>query len=171
MKKSSPVEATLLFTSALYHKQEYFTAVKETLYGLFGEIALESPAMAWDNSEYYKEELGWPITRNFLFFKNTIDPLVLPDIKLATNKLEEDFSINGKRNINLDPGYMTLSKVVLASTKNYSHRLYIGKGIFAELTLVHTKGSYRPQMFTYRDYAAAECIKVFEGARNLLKQA
>ena len=169
MKKSSPVEATLLFTGALYHKKEYYTAVKESLSGLFGEIAFESPAMAWDNSDYYREELGWPITRTFIFFKDKIDPLILPDIKLATNKIEEEFSINNKRNINLDPGYMTLSKVVLASTKNYSHRLYIGKGIFAELTLVHTKGSYQPQMFTYRDYAAAECIKVFEAARKLLK--
>lgn len=169
MKKTSPVEATLLFSSALYHKEEYFAVVKENLSGLFGEIALESPAMAWDNSDYYREELGWPITRSFMFFRNKIDPLRLPDIKLATNEMEEALSINGKRNINIDPGYMTLSKVVLASTKNYSHRLYIGKGIFAELTLVHTKGSYQPQMFTYRDYAAAECIKIFEGARKLLR--
>lgn len=169
MKKSSPVEATLLFASALYHKKEYFTAVKEKLSGLFGAIALEGPAMQWDNSDYYREELGWPITRTFIFFKDKIDPLILPDIKLAANKLEEDFSTNGKRDINIDPGYMTLSKVVLASTKNYSHRLYVGKGIFAELTLVHAKGSYQPQMFTYRDYAAAECIKVFENARKLLK--
>jgi hypothetical protein len=169
MKRSSPVEATILFAGTLYQNPEVFLLAKEELKGFFGEIAIESPDLEWKNSEYYRDELGWPITRTFLFFRDRIDPLRLPEIKQTTDEIEERLSTGGKRKINIDPGYMTLSKVVLASTKNYSHRLYIGKGIFAELTLVNTKGRYRPHLFTYRDYASEACIEIFGKARELLK--
>lgn len=169
MKKSSPVEPTLLFTGMLYNKKEYFTAAKEKLIGLFGDIAMESSSLDYNHSGYYRDELGWPITRVFIFFKDKTDPLRLPDIKHITNSIEEELSTDGKRNINIDPGYMTLSKVVLASTKNYSHRIFIGKGIFAEVSLVHVKGRYQPHLFTYRDYASDECREIFEQARSFLR--
>lgn len=137
---------------------------------LFGGIAIESPDINYSHSDYYRDELGWPIIRTFIFFSNKMDPLVLPDIKLLTNSIEEELSTCGKRNINIDPGYMTLSKVVLASTKNYSHRIYIGKGIFAEVTLVHVKGGYQPHLFTYRDYAGTTVRNLFGEARKSLKK-
>lgn len=170
MKRSSPVEPTILFAGALYNNRDHFVKVRERLRALFGEIAMESPDMNYNHSDYYRDELGWPITRRFIFFRDKIDPLLLPDIKLVTNSIEEELSADGKRNINIDPGYMTLSKVVLASTKNYSHRIYIGKGIFAEVSLVHVKGGYQPHLFTYRDYASDECRKIFEQARKFLKE-
>ena len=170
MKRSSPVEPTILFAGALYNNRDYFVKVRERLRSLFGEIAMESPDMNYSHSDYYRDELGWPITRRFIFFRDKIDPLLLPDIKLITNSIEEELSADGKRNINIDPGYMTLSKVVLASTKNYSHRIYIGKGIFAEVSLVHVKWGYQPHLFTYRDYASDECRKIFEQARKFLKE-
>lgn len=169
MKRSSPVEPTLLFAGTLYHNKEFYVTVRERLKVLFGGIALESPDISYSHSDYYRDELGWPIVRKFLFFSNKIDPLALPDIKLLTNNIEEDLSTCGKRNINIDPGYMTLSKVVLASTKNYSHRIYIGKSIFAEVTLVHFKGEYQPHIFTYRDYAGRTIRSLFGEARQFLK--
>lgn len=169
MKKSSPVEATQLFVGALYSKPDFFITVRERLKMNFGDIVMESPEINYTHSDYYRDELGWPLTRKFIFFGNKIDPLSLPDIKHSTNTLEEALASSGNRNINIDPGYMTLSKVVLASTKNYSHRLYIGKGIFAELTLVHVKGRYRPHLFTYRDYASDECAQIFAAARKFLR--
>ena len=159
----------MLFAGTLYHDGDCFRKAKEELIKAFGEIAMESPPLAWDVSDYYRDELGWPITRTFIFFKERIDPLALPDIKCFTNDLEERLSIEGRRTVNVDPGYMTLSKVVLASTKNYSHRLYIGKGVFAELSLVHMKGKYQPHLFTYSDYANEASLKIFEEARKLLK--
>lgn len=169
MKKSSPVEATMLFVGALYSEPDFFVTARERLKILFGDIFMESHEINYAHSDYYRDELGWPLTKKFIFFGDKIDPLRLPDIKLSTNALEEQLSSAGNRNINLDPGYMTLSKVVLASTKNYSHRLYMGKGIFVELTLVHVKGKYRPQLFTYKDYASDECVEIFATARKSLR--
>jgi hypothetical protein len=168
MKKSSPPEPALLFVGTLYHKKEYLIASKEKLTGLFGEIIMESQSLDWDYSDYYKDELGWPIKRAFVFFKNNINPEALADIKLMTNDIEQQLAIGGKRNINLDPGYLTPSKVVLASTKNYSHRLCIGRGIYAEVTLIYKDNRYQPHLFTYRDYASDAYREIFAQARELL---
>ena len=125
--------------------------------------------MPWDYSDYYKAELGTPIRRKFIFFRKTIDPGTLCDIKLRTNDIEELLSTEGKRNMNLDPGYLTPYSVVLASTKNYAHRIYIGKGIYAEVTLLFRDNRYQPYLFTYRDYASDEYAELFGRARNFLR--
>ena len=132
---------------------------------------MESQPLPWEYSDYYKEELGWPIRRRFLFFRNMINRESLSDIKLATSEIEERLSTGGKRNINLDPGYLTPYNMILASTKNYSHRIYIGKGIFAEVTLVYKDKDrrYQPHLFTYRDYASDAYAEIFSRARKLLK--
>ena len=168
MGKSSVPEDTFLFVAALYRKEEYLSLAREKLAERFGGIIMETTPIPWDHSRYYAEELGRPIKRVFIFFKSRIDPLSLAGIKLATNELEQQFSTEDKRNINLDPGYLTSSKVVLASTKNYSHRIYLGKGIFAEVTLVYIDGRYRPHLFTYRDYASDAYAGIFEDAKKLL---
>ena len=170
MGSPSPPDPALLFIGTLYRSKEYFSEAREKLEASFGEIAFESPASHWDYSEYYKEELGSPITRTFIFFRDLINPEALPGIKLFTNNLEQQMSSDGKRNINLDPGYLTRYQVVLASTKNYAHRIYLSKGIYAEVTLIHKDGKYCPHLFTYRDYASDEYIQLFERARVLLKE-
>lgn len=170
MRRHSLPEPAILFAGILYRNEEYFSRAKLLLREKFGMILMESRALEWNCSEYYRKELGWPIIRKFLFFKDRMNQLDLPDIKLATNELEDELSTEGGRNINIDPGYLTLSKVVLASTKNYSHRLYLGKGIFGEVTLVHVGGRYRPHLFTYRDYSDDSCRRIFEEAREHLKR-
>jgi hypothetical protein len=89
---------------------------------------------------------------------------------LTTREIEYQLSEHEKRTVNLDPGYLTLAKVVLASTKNYSHRIFIGKGIYAEVTLIYKKGQYRPHLFTYMDYASDTVRGIFEQARDFLKR-
>lgn len=170
MGKPSLPEETLLFIGALYQKQEYLSLARTELADHFGGILLETAPVPWDYSSYYEAELGGPLRRVFLFF-DRVDPESLAEIKLATNETEQQFSAEGKRNINLDPGYLTRSKVVLASTKNYSHRIYIGRGVFAEVTLVYKDGRYRPHLFTYRDYASDVYAEIFEDARKLLQPA
>ncbi|MCL4475675.1 MAG: DUF4416 family protein [Nitrospirae bacterium] len=171
MRKPSPPEPVLLFTATLYHDEECFSAAREGLHKCFGEIVMESQPLPWEYSDYYTEELGSPIQRKFLFFRNMINRENLSDIKLATNEIEERLSTGGKRNINLDPGYLTPYNVILASTKNYSHRIYIGKGIFAEVTLIYKEKDhrYQPHLFTYRDYASDGYAEIFSRARKLLK--
>lgn len=136
---------------------------------MFGEVLFESPELPWSYSDYYEEELGSPVTRTFFFFQNPVDPSTLADIKLGTNALEEELATDGKRNINLDPGYLTPYNVVLASTKNYSHRIALAKGIFAEVTLLFRDGAYRPHLFTYADYASEAYRMLFERARKSLR--
>jgi hypothetical protein len=165
-----PPESALLFVSTLYHSEDIFSQAKEILENTLGDISYVSPPLTWDYSSYYKDEIGWPLLRQIIFFTNLIDPSLLVDIKIKTNEIESAFTLDGKRHINLDPGYLTLSKVVLASTKNYAHRLYLGKGIYGEITLIFKDGSYIPYIFTYRDYQDKSHSDIFMQARILLKK-
>ena len=99
-----------------------------------------------------------------------IDPSTLADIKLLTNDIEAIYSQNGKRRVNLDPGYITLAKIVLASTKNYSHRIYLGKGIYAELALFYKNHQFIAMPYTYNDYKDQTYLVMFMKVRNLLKR-
>ncbi len=154
----------------LYSDPVILHQLEQTLREEFGNPFLESPASKWDYSPYYRDELGWPLSRKFIFFDNVIDPGTLADIKVRTNEIEESFAINDKRRINLDPGYFTLSKIVLASTKNYAHRIYLQKGIYGEITLYFEDGIFKPHLFTYRDFQEKSCLDIFMQARALFKQ-
>lgn len=169
MGKPSPPHPVLLFVGTLCREEKYLTIAKEKLRGFFGECVFESQPMAWDYSDHYEEELGAPVRRTFIFFRNMVNAEILCDVKLKTNEIEQELSAAGKRTVNLDPGYLAPYQVVLASTKNYSHRIYIGKGIYAEVTLVYKGGRYRPHLFTYRDYASEEYAEIFARARKLLR--
>lgn len=170
MGKVTPPEPALLFIGTLYADPGIFNHAKEILRRNFGDILFESPSMSWDYSFYYREELGRPLCRQFIFFKDIIDPGILAEIKIKTNEIEESLSSRGKRCINLDPGYITLSKLVLASTKNYAHRIYLRKGIYAEVTLVYQDDTFKSHLFTYRDYRDKKCIDIFLEARRMLKK-
>ncbi len=92
----------------------------------------------------------------------------LADIKQRTISIEKELSEHGNRTVNLDPGYLTQAKVVLASTKDYAHRIYLREGIFAETTLYFRKGTFRGHLFTYRDFLEDNIIELFSGARSFL---
>ena len=169
MGRVRATEPALLFIGTLYSDTEIFDYSKKILEKHFGDILLVSPSMPWDYSSYYKDELGSPLFRQFIFFKTLIDPGILANIKLNTNAIEDALS-SGKRCINLDPGYLMLSKIVLASTKDYAHRIYIGKGIYAEVTLIFKDGTYNPHLYTYRDYQDKTYIDIFMNARAILKK-
>ncbi len=162
-------EKALLFIGTLFSNEDFYFEALNLLRDSFGEIIMESPVFKWDFSDYYTEELGGPIYRRFVFFRNLIQQDMLASIKLVTNDIEMNISSNGKRNINLDPGYLTLSKIVLASTKDYSHRIYLRDGIYAEVTLIFRKGEFVPHLNTYNDYKDERYIKLFLSARNLLR--
>jgi len=170
MGKVRAAEPVLLFVGTLYSDAGILKYSKEIIEKNFGDVLLTSPSIRWDHSSYYKDELGWPLFRQFIFLKNLIDPGILADIKLKTNEIEDALSSKGKRCINLDPGYLALSKIVLASTKNYAHRIYLGKGIYAEITLIYKDNMYTPQLFTYKDYQDKTYIDIFMNVREMLKK-
>lgn len=171
MGNIKPPEPALLFIAALYADNEVSDRSKEILKGSFGAIMFESPSWLWDHSSHYREELGWPIFRQFIFFRNIIDPGILADVKLKTNEVENALALNAKRRINLDPGYLTLPRIVLASTKNRAHRIYLGKGIYGEVTLMYRdkEGAFMPHLFTYRDYQDERTLAVLMKGRKMLK--
>jgi hypothetical protein len=163
-------EEPILFIGALFSDSRIFDEVAPILTDNFGNILFQSSTHSWEYSGHYNRELGTPIYRTFIFFDRIIDPSTLADIKLFTNGLENIYSQSGKRRINLDPGYLTLAKVVLASTKNYSHRIYIGKGIYAELALLHRDRQFIAMPYTYNDYKDQTYVAMFMNVRNLLKK-
>lgn len=163
-----PPEKALLFVGTLFSDRQYYLEAADTLKKLYGPVLFESDTYRWEHTDYYKDELGWPIYRRFIFFKGIIDPSEIVQIKLKTNDIEAGLSREGKRQINLDPGYITPSKLVLATTKNYAHRIYLGRGIYAEVTLFYRKGGFRAHEFTYKDYQMPEYLELFKKMREKL---
>jgi hypothetical protein len=97
--------------------------------------------------------MGHPLYRRMLVFEDLIDQDRLAAIKVRTNKLEQDYAVDEKRRVNLDPGYLLLERFVLATGKNYTHRISIGRSIYADLTLIFEDGDYQPLVWTYPDYS------------------
>ena len=163
-------EEPILFIGTLFSEKNCFEDVFPVLKDKFGNVLFQSDIQPWNYSDHYTKELGTPLHRNFIFFDGVIDPSTLADIKLVTNDLEAIYSLDGKRKINLDPGYLTLAKVVLASTKNYSHRIYLGKGIYAELALLYRNHQFIAMPYTYNDYKDPYYLNMFMNVRKLVKR-
>ncbi len=166
VKEPDPVK---LFFAEFTSEAELFPQVEDRLKDMFGEIDFSSPLFDFDYTDYYAEEMGIELKKKFVSFKKLIAPQELSRIKRASQVLEEEFSREGKRRINLDPGYLTLSKVVLASTKDSYHRLYLGSGIYGEVTLYFFRGSYQPFPWTYPDYSSDVFREIFTRVRKRYK--
>lgn len=149
-----------------------FTSVGQKLSERFGEIDFQSGVMPFDYTNYYNDEMGQNLQRQFISFKNLILADTLVEAKIFTNELEEQFFFKDTKNrrINLDPGYVSASKMVLASTKDHAHRIYLGKGIFAEITLRYYQKTFQPWEWTYPDYRTKEYIDLFNQIRRIYMQ-
>jgi hypothetical protein len=119
---------------------------------------------AW--SGYYDEEMGGRPRRSFLSFAELVDPGELAAIKAFTNSLERAYMVGGRRGFNLDPGLLSLSRFVLATTKDRPQRIALSGGIYADLTLVYERGDYRPLPWTYPDWASEE----YRGRLRMLRR-
>jgi hypothetical protein len=150
----SPSPAKLV-VSTLMNSKSLWPRITFDLEQAFGAIDLISPWMDFNYTDYYAPEMGKPLYRRMLVFKDLIAQSELARIKLRTNEIELRYAQVGKRSVNIDPGYLLYERFVLATGKNYSHRIYIGQGIYADLTLIYKKGAYRSLPWTYPDYADA----------------
>lgn len=126
--------------------------VNKILFPLLGEVDLKSEIIDFNFTDYYEEEMGKELKRGWVSFRNLIMPDFLSDLKIKTNEIEEKFKENNKRKINIDPGLLTLNNFILATTKNYAHRIYLQKGIYAEVTLIYRKKGFQNLPWTYPDY-------------------
>jgi hypothetical protein len=161
-----------LFVGMLASEGDRLIEAEGLLVERFGAVDLWGDVLPFDYTDYYREEMGEGLKRRFLSFERLIRPDAIIDIKRATNQMEEEFARKTpdgpSRPVNLDPGYLTLSKVVLATTKDYAHRLYLGRGIYAEVTLHFHKGRYEPWEWTYPDYRTPEYGRFFLAVRGIL---
>lgn len=136
----------------------------------FSEVDFQSQTLPFTHTNYYQKEFGTDLKRKFISFKKLICPEKLYKIKILTNNIERKLSSAGNRTINIDPGYLDLSKLVLFSTKNYGHRIYIGRGIYAEVTLIFRDKSFKHLDWTYPDYKTSEYISIFSHIRQIYAQ-
>jgi Domain of unknown function (DUF4416) len=141
-----------------------------TLSECFGKIDATSTAIDWIVSTYYCAEMGPTIRRQFLSFERLIAADELAGAKLATNNMEERWRTSSGRQVNIDPGYIGATKLVLASTKDSAHRIYLSHGIHAEATLLFVNGTFQPHAHTYPDYAAREALDFFNEVRGIYLQ-
>jgi hypothetical protein len=118
----------------------------------FGPLDMVSSWLPFDQTDYYAAEMGSPLSRRLAAFKDLIDQDALDRAKTTTNAIETAFSLEGRRRVNLDPGYLLAERFVLASGKNHAHRIYIGSGIYADLTLIYRHSGFKPLPWTYPDY-------------------
>ncbi len=167
MGRPKEPEAAKLFMSLIALESEIFHQGVKDLRSIFGESDALSERLPFDFTDYYTREMGRPLFRRFITFERLISIPSLPDIKQATHRLEEKYAVHsGNRRLNIDPGYICLEHVILATTKGYTHRPYLRDGIYADLTLIYRNKSFQPLEWTYPDYRQEGVITLFNQFRG-----
>lgn len=165
----APAKAILSVLSSQW--ENFWPELLPRLENLLGTVDYQSPLIPFTQTSYYDQELGTPITRRLLSFAQPLEMDQLPGIKLATNELEKQWIDNGSRLFNLDPGYITQERLVLATGKNFSHRIYLNQGIWADLTLIFHKGNWFDLPWTFPDYATLEIKEHLTHIRDMYKNS
>lgn len=161
-----------LFVGLLSGDGDLLRRARQKLIRRFGPVDVESAVWPFTQTDYYESEMGPNLLRQFLAFERLIRGEQLAEIKRFTNDLEEDIAedclaLEIVRPVNLDPGYLEMAKLVLASTKNATHRIYLGEGIFAEVTLHFVGGRWQPWPWTYPDFRTEHYQEYFLRLREL----
>ncbi len=163
-------QKVLLFSGIITQK-DYAEIAVEILRNTFGDIALSTPYIPFIHTDYYEKEMGKGLLRKWVAFSKLIYPHEISDIKHITNRIEDEYSNESGRVFNLDPGYVSLQNMVLVTTKSYSHRIYLMKGIYGEVTLIYRKKQgFLPLEWTYLDYKENIALDFFNRARDILKE-
>ncbi len=168
ISSSKPVK---LFVGILSGDNTLLEEVEYLLAKRLGKVDIKSEIFPFDFTDYYKKEMGTNISRQFLCFKELINPEKLSDIKIWTNELENEIKCYRKsdvaRPINLDPGYLTHCNLILASAKDYYHRIHLQNGIYAEVTLFYQHEVFKNLPWTYPDFQTEEYKNFFLKVRTL----
>lgn len=155
LKELLPVK---FLAAVTFNNDEILRLTKKDLEIQFGKIDLESRPFAFNHTNYYEKEMGPNLMKQFFSFEKLNKRENLVDFKLYSMDLERKYSREGRRQINIDPCYLELSKLVVSSTKNFDHRIYIGQGIFADVQLRFRKGKFVTNDWTYPDYRSETVI-------------
>jgi hypothetical protein len=169
IRQLNPVK---LFIGVLVSHTRLLPEVEQRLTAAYGPIDHRSDVIPFDFTDYYEAEMGDIVDRMFFSFERLIEADRLPEIKRQTNHLEEDMTLllpAAKRPVNLDPGYIELAKVILASTKNFYHRIHLGAGIFGEVTMHFRNNTYQFFPWTYPDYQSKDYQEFFLRVRQIYR--
>jgi len=170
MLKLTKPKKVKLFFGFLYSSEEIYNKAKTCLIRKFGSPDFESRSLDFKFTDYYREEMGSNLKRRIISAKKLIEPEEIAEIKLFSIKVENRFSILGKRRINIDPGYINEAKLVLSTTKDYSHRIYSGKKVFCEVTLIYKNKGFTNLAWTYPDFRTKVYKDMFLRMRSLYKE-
>ncbi len=159
-----------LVCGVLFNPAVEWAFVEDALAADFGEIDLHSPTWPFDFTDYYDHETGPGVQRTFVAFERLVAMDALPDIKRRTNEIEAELArrldVPAPRPVNLDPGYVDAAKLVLATTKDQAHRIYLRDGLYAEVTLTFRGGRFEAWPWTYLDYASGRYHEFFGQVRG-----
>ncbi len=155
-----------LIAGIIYTPDSELEKCLERLKERLGEIDFISETLPFDFTSYYEEEMGAGLKRKIVTFKKLIKREDIVEVKIFTNNLERVFSYDNKRKINIDPGYLAQEHLILATGKGYSHRPYLGRGIYADLTLIYVHEEYRTLEWTYPDYRSEYMRGLFKRLRD-----
>ena len=161
----NPFPMVNIFLGILSDSTESMPSLQKELEAQWGPSKAISTIIPFSHSEYYKQEMGTPLFKYLLSFQNPINPEHVYTLKIFTQAIEQKHTQNGKRQLNLDPGYITPYQVVLLSTKNYAHRIPLQEGIYAELELLYAKGQFQSLPWTYPDFKSAAFQAFFKKIR------
>ncbi len=168
----TPPSPCLLLVAAFSRRDEALDWARRQAERQWGPAVLESPRFAFAETEYYRRSMGENLKKVFWAFAPGFDPADLPEVKLTTNAWEVEFARQSdepeERPLNLDPGYLNLGKLILASTKDFTHRIYLNRGIFAEVTLYYQRGGWEDHRWTFPDYRREDYQAFFSECRQYL---
>ncbi|MHB8899184.1 MAG: DUF4416 family protein [Thermoguttaceae bacterium] len=163
---------SMLILAAFSRHDEALDWAREQAAERWGAPVLQSDRFAFGETGYYRRTMGDDLKKVFWAFSPGFDPSELPEVKLATNGWEVQFarqkSATEERPLNLDPGYLNLGKLILASTKDFTHRIYLARGIFAEVTLYYRHGRWEHHRWTFPDYRRDDYQSFFSECRQYL---
>jgi len=172
MGEASLHSPALLLLAAFSRHGEALDWTRRRAVAEWGPLALESPVFEFRETQYYERTMGTGLRKVFFLCERLFDPSQLPGVKLQTNAWEQEYALTAgaeePRPLNLDPGYLTLAKLVLASTKDHSQRLYLAEGIYAEVTLYYSQRRWQAREWTYADYRRADYQEFFSQGREYL---
>ncbi|MBC7352253.1 MAG: DUF4416 family protein [Thermogutta sp.] len=167
-------DPVLLLVAVFSRYPEAIDWARQKVVEEWGPLALESPAFPFSHTDYYTSTMGPDLKKVFFAPADLIDPGRLPAIKIQTNSWEAEYAelrlFPEPRPLNIDPGYLTLGKLVLASTKDFTHRIYLGLGIYGEVTLFYRHQRWQHHEWTFADYRQPEYHEFFNRCRDYLHE-
>ena len=159
-----------LIVGFIYPTEEIYREALAIMCEHFGEVELECEQFSFSRefSTYYDEELGGEGLRRIVSFKETVSPDRQAEIKLFTNSVENDFAKRlGTRCVNIDPGFLSHGRLMLATTKKTGFRIPLSDGIYTELTLYYARGEWQKLPWTYRDYQSPRVQEFLTKVRKM----